>query len=94
MIMWTNFGGKPTKYNPSGGKRTFDLVLTEEAAMKLISDGWNVKTIKGKHEDDPALYVTEIVVRPAGRLVVHLCEEIGGKKYYSDWSAKKSVKTK
>ena len=48
VIMWSNFGGSPTKFNPDGGKRTFDLVLTERVAMSLISDGWNVKTVKRK----------------------------------------------
>ena len=80
-IMFTNFSGKPTKFNQEGGRRTFELVLSERVAIALIGDGWNVKTIKGKHDDDPTLYVTEIVVRPAGRLSIFLCEEIGGKKY-------------
>ena len=80
-ITFTNFSGKPTKFNQEGGRRTFELVLSERVAIALIGDGWNVKTIKGKHDDDPTLYVTEIVVRPAGRLSIFLCEEIGGKKY-------------
>ena len=80
-VLWTNFGGNPTKYNPSGGKRTFDLVLTEQAAMKLISDGWNVKTVRGKNEGDPEMYITEIGINPGPRTSIFLCEEVNGKKY-------------
>ena len=81
VIMWSNFGGSPTKFNPNGGKRTFDLVLTERVAMSLISDGWNVKTVKSKKDEDSVMYVTEIAVNPSSSTVVSLCEEVNGKKY-------------
>ena len=81
VIMWTNFGGNPTKYNPAGGRRTFDLVMTERIAIMLDADGWNIKTIRGKTEDDPTMYVTEIAVNPRSNMSVYLCEEVNGKKY-------------
>ena len=81
VIMWTNFGGSPTKFNPNGGKRTFDLVLTERIAIMLDNDGWNIKSVRGKNEDDPVLYITEIGVNPRANMSVYLCEEVNGKKY-------------
>ena len=54
VIIWTNFEGRATKFNPNGGKRTFALVLTEEVAEMLREEGWNVKTREGRDEgDDP-----------------------------------------
>ena len=81
VIMWTNFGGNPTKFNPAGGKRTFDLVLSDRIGMMLDSDGWNVKTIKGKNDDDSTMFITEIGVNPRSDVSVYLCEEVNGKKY-------------
>ena len=62
VIIWTNFEGRATKFNPNGGKRTFALVLTEEVAAMLREEGWNVKTRDGRDEGDDPLYFTEIVV--------------------------------
>lgn len=42
-LIYKNFAGDPTRVNPAGGKRTFDLVLNEEYAIKLSAQGWNVK---------------------------------------------------
>jgi len=62
VIIWTNFAGKPTKFNPQGGKRTFALVLTEEVAERLRNEGWNIKMREGREEGEDPLYFTEIVV--------------------------------
>lgn len=62
-ILWTNFAGRPTDYNPNGGKRTFNLVLNKETADTLISEGWNVRTIQPRNEDDDPFYVTEVTVK-------------------------------
>ncbi len=42
-MIYKNFTGKPTRVNPAGGKRTFALVLTEDYADRLHSQGWNIK---------------------------------------------------
>ena len=81
VILWTNFIGKATKFNPDGGRRTFALVLSEEAASILIRAGWNVKSVKGKNASDPTLLITEIAVNPSNSLSVFLCDEEGGKKF-------------
>ena len=79
-ILWTNFSGNPTKYRTDGGRRTFDLVLSGPVAAMLVGEGWNVKTISGRNQDDPTIYVTEIVVNPSAGLGIFLCEEVEGKK--------------
>lgn len=62
VVIWTNFAGKPTAFNPAGGKRTFSLVLNEEVGEILKEEGWNVKFREPKLEGDDTLITTEIVV--------------------------------
>lgn len=61
-IIYRNFAGEPTKFNPQGGKRTFALVLNQPIADRLVDMGWNVKHRPPREEDDDDLYYTEIVV--------------------------------
>ena len=56
-IRFRNFTGEPTKFNKVGGKRTFSVVLEEEAAKKLIEDGWNVKTWEPEGADEPVYHL-------------------------------------
>lgn len=81
-LMWTNFEGAPTRYNPSGGRRTFNLVLTPDVATTLADRGWNVKYREPRDEGDEPLIFTEVIVnlestRPP---MIHICTEFGGKK--------------
>lgn len=60
-LIFKNFSGDPTQVNPAGGKRTFALVLNEEYAAILSSNGWNVKVKELKdnyNEDDKAMTVS------------------------------------
>ncbi len=61
-ILWTNFAGRPTKFNAAGGKRTFNLVLDKETADTLVHDGWNVRELEPRNEGDEPTYVTEVTV--------------------------------
>ena len=82
VIFWTNFKGEPTKFNPQGGKRTFNLALSEEVAMDLRENGWNVKERQPYDEDDDILYYTECVLNMRSQYIprVFLCTEWNGKK--------------
>lgn len=42
-LIWRNFSGAPTLFNPDGGKRTFNVVLDKRLADQMAADGWNVK---------------------------------------------------
>ena len=55
-ILFRNFSGSPDKYNKQGGKRTFSILLDEETAMRLKEDGWNVKPLKSREDDDENHY--------------------------------------
>lgn len=79
---WSNFAGRPTDLNPNGGKRTFDLVLTEDIADELKAEGWNIKYREPKEEGDDPLIFTEIVVNMESKYPpkVVLYSEVRGKK--------------
>lgn len=51
-ILFRNFAGKPDKYNPTGGKRSFSVLLDPDVADELDREGWNIKTLKPRDEDD------------------------------------------
>lgn len=82
MIVWTNFAGEPTRFNPQGGKRYFSLVIPEDFAKELMDQGWNIKARQPKDEDDDVLYTTEVIVNMDSGWppYVCLCSERDGKK--------------
>ena len=50
-ILFRNFSGEPSKFNPNGD-RTFNVVITPEEAERLDKQGWNVKTLPPREEGD------------------------------------------
>lgn len=57
-IIFRNFSGKQTKFNPAG-RRNFCVILDDETARKLEGDGWNVRYLepRGLDEDKPTPYL-------------------------------------
>lgn len=51
-LIFKNFSGEPDKFNPKGGKRTFGVILDNELADELVADGWNVKYLRPREEDE------------------------------------------
>lgn len=69
-IMFRNFAGNPTKFDPVGGKRDFCVAIEDEAvAEQLAKDGWNIKYLKGNEEQDlpPLAYMKVKVNFDGGR---------------------------
>ena len=56
-IIFRNFSGKEGKYN-APGNRNFCVLLDENLADDLIRDGWNVRYLRPREEDDePQAYM-------------------------------------
>lgn len=59
-IVFRNFAGREGMYNREGD-RNFAVLLPKDVAQKLANDGWNVKQLKAREEDEedqPYLSVT------------------------------------
>lgn len=56
-IIFRNFAGKESKFNPKG-KRNFCLLLDPDSAQNLSDEGWNVKFLNPRDpDDDPQPYI-------------------------------------
>lgn len=63
-IIFKNFSGAPTKFNPRGGERSFSLVIPDrEIADRLLEEGWNVKIREPREEgEEPLIHLPIKVV--------------------------------
>jgi hypothetical protein len=96
-ILFRNFSGEQTKFKPKG-EREFHVVITPEEAETLARDGWNVKTLPPRDEDDEPLHTLPVRVfygrsSPTAVLITHrgktpLDESMIG---ILDWAEPKNV---
>jgi len=50
-IIFRNFQGKEGQYNRAGD-RNFGVILPSEVAAAMLADGWNVKYLKPREDDE------------------------------------------
>jgi hypothetical protein len=65
-ITFRNFTGRPGLYN-SEGDRNFSLLLDKELALQMKADGWRVKQLKPRGEDEEGDYHIKVTVKYDGK---------------------------
>lgn len=68
QIIFRNFAGKPTTFNPEGGERGFSILLDEDLAKDLHDRGMNVKPLKKYEGDEDAEQMYQLPVAVSYRI--------------------------
>ena len=50
-LIFRNFSGRPSTYNPPGA-RNFGVIIPENIADAMANDGWNVKMLDPREEEE------------------------------------------
>lgn len=61
-IIFRNFSGKESKFNRAGSKNFCVIIDDKERADELTHEGWNVKTLQPRDEEDDMLYYIQVAV--------------------------------
>lgn len=62
QIIFRNFAGEESQYNRAGN-RNFNVIIEDvDMATRLIEDGWNIKQLKPRDDEEMPKYRLEVTV--------------------------------
>lgn len=61
-IIFRNFRGEGSKYNRAGSRNFCVIIENPDDAEKLSRDGWNIRTLAPRDEEEEPRYYTQVAV--------------------------------